>query len=151
MAPQAVAHVAFEDNKLNFKSCEGKNLTARWRDNNFHLSVPGKTLEPSAPELKYLDWDGKCRSLSVDSKGRFAHKGDGASDANHMINYLSWDDSKWAATPAGSGFYQVFVGGKEEPVSGALLKDTAHWLATHKADSRAAERLAQELAAASGQ
>ncbi|HEY7670145.1 MAG TPA: hypothetical protein VH852_05850 [Hyphomicrobium sp.] len=143
----AMARVAFEDNKLNFKSCDGKNLTARWRDNNFHLSVPGRTLEPAAPELKYLGWDGTCRSLSVDTKGRFMHKGAGADDANHVINYLSWDDTKWSATRAGTGFFMVFVAGKNEPTSQAQLRDAALWLEMHKADSRAAIRLARELSA----
>jgi hypothetical protein len=147
LAAEASARVAFEDNKLNFKSCDGKNLTARWRGNKFHLSVPGKTLEPEAPELKYLGWDGKCQSLSVDDKGRFKHSG--ATDANRILNYVSWDDTKWAATRAGTDFYVVFVAGKGEPVSETELKDAAVWLQRNKGESRAATVLARELAATS--
>jgi hypothetical protein len=147
LAGEALARVAFEDNKLNFKSCDGKNLTARWRDNNFHLSVPGKTLEPAAPELKYLGWDGSCQTLSVDAKGRFKHSG---SDANRLLNYVSWDDTKWSATRSGTGFYMVFVAGKGEPITEAQMKDAALWLGTHKPDSRAATQLARELTLASG-
>jgi hypothetical protein len=150
MASQAAElRVAFEDNKLNFKSCDGKNLTARWRDNNFHVSVPGRTIEPSAPQLEYLGWDGVCRRLSVDNKGKFVHARDGASEANHIINYVSWDDSKWSATRAGTGFYQVFVAGKDESMSPARMKDAALWLEQHKADSHAASLLASELIGAS--
>jgi hypothetical protein len=148
MASQAAPRVAFEDNKLNFKSCDGQNLTARWRDNNFHLSVPGKTLEPAAPELAYLSWDGGCRRMRVDSKGLFIHTHDGPSEASHLISYLGWDDSKWAATRAGTGFYQVFIAGNDEAISQEQMKDVAAWLATHKADSRAATLLAHELTAA---
>jgi hypothetical protein len=148
MASQAAPRVAFEDNKLNFKSCDGQNLTARWRDNKFHLSVPGKTLEPSAPQLAYLSWDGGCRRMSVDSTGRFMHTREGPSAANHLISYLGWDDSKWAATRAGTGFYQVFVAGKDEVISQAQMKDAAAWLSKHKADSRAATLLADELTTA---
>jgi hypothetical protein len=151
LASEALARVAFEDNKLNFKSCDGQNLTARWRDNDFHLSVPGKTLQPAAPELEYLGWDGTCQSMSVDAKGRFKHTGTSGSDANRLLNYVSWDDTKWSATRAGTGFFMVFVAGKDEPTSQAQMKDAALWLETNKADSRAATLLANELAVASGE
>jgi hypothetical protein len=142
LASGALARVSFEDNKLNFKSCDGKNLTARWRDNNFHLSVPGKTLEPAAPELKYMGWDGSCQTMSVDGKGRFKHS---ASDPNRLLNYVSWDDTKWSATRAGTGFYMVYVAGKDEPITEAELKDAATWLGTNKPNERAASELAREL------
>jgi hypothetical protein len=145
----AEARMGFEDNKLNFKSCDGKNLTARWRENKFHLSVPGKTLDPSAPKLEYLGWDGKCRSVHRDGKGRLAHTGEGASEPNYLINYLSWDGTKWSATPAGTGFFNVFVAGKDAEVSKAELEDAARWLSAHKPGSRAAERLASELTSTS--
>jgi hypothetical protein len=151
LASEALARVAFEDNKLNFKSCDGQNLTARWRDNDFHLSVPGKTLQPAASELEYLGWDGTCQSMSVDAKGRFKHTGTSGSDANRLLNYVSWDDTKWSATRAGTGFFMVFVAGKDEPTSQAQMKDAALWLETNKADSRAATLLANELAVASGE
>lgn len=141
----AAARMAFEDNKLNFKSCEGKNLTARWRETNFHLSVPGKTLNPSSPDLKYLDWDGKCRSVHLDAKGLFAQDGEGADKASPMIKYLSWDGTRWSATPSGGGFYKVFVSSKDETPSNADLKEAARWLQVNKADKRAAERLATAL------
>lgn len=148
IAPCAEARMAFEDNKLNFRSCDGKNLTARWRDNAFHVSVPGKTLEPAAPELKYMGWDGRCRSLRVGKQGEFLHASDGGQEANHMIGYVSWDDSRWAATRAGTGFFHVFVAGRDGASAGAM-HSAAVWLETNKPDSRAAARLAHELAAAS--
>lgn len=151
VAAPALARVAFEDNKLNFKSCDGQNLTARWRDNNFHLSVPGRTIEPAAPELKYLGWDGACRTMSVDGKGRFQHAHGGTTNANHVINYVSWDDTKWSATRAGTGFFTVFVAGKGEPASDASLKDAASWLKRNKADSRAGSLLAHELSGISAE
>lgn len=150
LALEAQARVAFEDNKLNFKSCDGQNLTARWRDNNFHLSVPGRTIEPAAPEIRYLGWDGACRTMTVDGKGQFKHTHDGMTDANRVINYVSWDDTKWSATRAGTGFFTVFVAGKDEQTSDVKVKDAVDWLETYKAESRAASLLARELSAASG-
>ena len=150
LAGQALARVAFEDNKLNFKGCDGKNLTARWRGNKFHLSVPGKTLEPASPELKYLGWDGTCQAMSVDANGRFQHTHDGATDSNRHLNYVSWDDTKWSATRAGTDFFVVFVSGKGEAASQAQIRDAARWLEKHKAGSRAATLLARELSATSG-
>lgn len=147
----ASARMAFEDNKLNFRSCEGQNLTARWRDNNFHLSVPGKTLNPSSPNLNYVDWDGKCRSVHLDGQGRFANSGEGVPAASPVINYLSWDGTKWSAVPSGGGFYAVLVGDKDQTVSAAQVQEAARWLTVNKAESRAAERLAKELTAALGQ
>jgi hypothetical protein len=149
LAAPAAANEAFEDNKLNFKSCEGRNLTARWRDNSFHLSVPGKTLEPAASELRYLGWDGSCQSMSVDGKGRFLHTGGGTTEANHLINYITWDDTKWSATRAGTGFFVVFVAGKDEQTSQSRVRDAAVWLVRHKPESRAAALLAKELTATS--
>lgn len=149
LATPAAARMGFEDNKLNFQSCEGKKLTARWRDTNFHLSVPGKTLNPSSPDLKYLDWDGKCRAVHLNAKGLFAHSGEGESGASPMIKYLSWDGTKWSATPSGGGFYKVFVSDKDASVSPADVKEAARWLSVNKPDSRAAERLADALTSGS--
>ena len=144
----AAARMGFEDNKLNFKSCDGKNLTARWRDTDFHLSVPGKTLNPASPDLKYLDWDGKCRTVHLNSKGMFAQTGEGASDTSPMIKYTSWDGTKWSALPSGGGFYKVYVAGEKQSVTKADVTEAARWLSVNKADSRAAERLANALTSA---
>jgi hypothetical protein len=150
LAASESARMGFQDNKLNFKSCDGTKLTARWRDNSFHLSVPGKTLNPSSPELKLLGWDGSCQSISVDGGGRFKRAGEGADDASGIIDYRTWDDSKWAATRAGTDFFVVYVAGKDETASNKNLKEAAHWLRLRKDQTRAATRLAQELEAASG-
>ena len=147
----AAARMAFDDNKLNFRSCDGKNLTARWRGTDFHLSVPGKTLNPASPELKYLDWDGKCRSVHLDSKGRFAQTGADAADASPVVHYLSWDGTKWAAMPSGNGFYAVLVGDKDASVSADDIKEAARWLNVNKPDSSAAGQLANALTSKSGQ
>ena len=146
MNVEAQATTAFEDNKLNFQTCDGKKLTARWRENNFHLSIPGKTLEPEAPELNYIGWDGECRSLRVDAKGQFQHKKGDASDSNRHINYISWDGTKWSATRAGTGFLQILITEKGAPTD-TQLQDAATWLKRHKANSRAANTLADELTA----
>jgi hypothetical protein len=114
------------------------------------VSVPGKTLKPEARELEYLGRDGACRRLSVGAKGKFLHAGDGGSAANRLFNYVGWDDSRWSATRAGTGFYHVRVAGKDETTSPAQMKDAALWLSSHKAESRAAALLAQELISASG-
>ena len=149
LAAPAVAGMGFEDNKLNFQSCDGQKLTARWRENNFHLSVPGQTLEPAAPELKYLGWDGKCRHMSVNDKGQFEHTLGDTSQADRLINYLSWDGTKWSATRAGTGFFKVFVADKDEASPDKHMMEAAVWLKKHKPKSRAASTLARELVQAS--
>lgn len=149
LAAPAVADMGFEDNKLNFRSCDGQKLTARWRDNNFHLSVPGQTLEPAAPELKYLGWDGKCRHMSVNDKGQFEHTLGDTLQADRLINYLSWDGTKWSATRAGTGFFKVLVADKDDPAPTEHMVEAAAWLKKHKSKSRAASALARELVDAS--
>ncbi|MGE0023319.1 MAG: hypothetical protein AB7S70_06790, partial [Hyphomicrobium sp.] len=52
--------IAFEDNKLNFRSCDGQNITARWRGANFSLSLPGKSLGDDHETFAYVGWDGRC-------------------------------------------------------------------------------------------
>jgi hypothetical protein len=88
--------------------------------------------------------------MTVDGKGRFKHTHDGVTDANRVINYVSWDDTKWSATRAGTGFFTVFVAGKDEQTSDAKVKDAVDWLETNKAESRAASLLARELDTSSG-
>jgi hypothetical protein len=88
--------------------------------------------------------------MAVDANGRFKHAHDGVTDANRVINYVSWDDTKWSATRAGTGFFTVFVAGKDEQTSDAKVKDAATWLETNKAESRAASLLARELGTSSG-
>ena len=70
--------------------------------------------------------------MTVDGKGRFKHAHDGVTDANRVINYVSWDDTKWSATRAGTGFFTVFVAGKDEQTSDAKVKDAVDWLEANK-------------------
>ena len=152
--PAAANHSSHEDNRLNYKDCEGRNLTARWDLTNTILraNFPGTAAGPDGADLKYLAWDGSCRTLAWDSDSRqFVHVEGGKSQASPIINYVTWDDAKWSATRSGTGFFHVFVAGKDEDQLETRVKDAAEWLQRTKSDSRAARNMARLLTSAAGE
>jgi hypothetical protein len=131
MASAAVAStMAFEDNKLNFKSCEGANITARWRGSAFSLAEPGKSLGDEHASFKHLGWDGACKTTSWNSDGaKFAIAVDGASKLMHLVRYVAPDGSKWAGMRAGDGFFVTRIAVEGEEISNERVKEIADWLA----------------------
>jgi hypothetical protein len=147
-SPAIASHSSHEDNKLNYKDCEGRNLTARWDDTSTSLrsNFPGTAAGPDGADLKYLAWDGSCRTLTWDVEARqFVHTFDGKSQSSLIINYVTWDDSKWSATRAGTGFFHVFIAGKDEQQPLVRAKDAADWLEKNKANSQTARTMARLL------
>jgi hypothetical protein len=64
---------------------------------------------------------------------------------------VTWDDAKWSATRAGTGFFHVFVAGKDEPQPAARAKDAAEWLEKNKGGSQAARNMARLLTSAAAE
>lgn len=121
--------LAFEDNKLNFRSCDGDHVTARWRESNFSLSLPGKSLGDAHPSISFVSWDGRCLTGRWDEvAGSFTLKGDGSESSSDYIGYVTWDGSKWAGMRAGSGFFVTRIADANEGVSTDRLQEIGHWL-----------------------
>jgi hypothetical protein len=153
-SPAAANHTSHEDNRLNYKDCDGRNLTARWDITNTILraNFPGTAAGPDGADLKYLTWDGSCRTLAWDADARqFVHTFDGKSQSSLIVNYVTWDDAKWSATRAGTGFFHVFVAGKDEEQLETRVKDAAVWLQRNKSDNQAARNMARLLTSAAGE
>lgn len=153
MALPAAANVSssvlsFEDNKMHFKSCDGQNLAARWEGAEFSVSVAGKKHGEPLPSIKYLGWDGACRTLSWDIKAqRFVHTGDKGSEVNRIVNYVAWDGGRWSATRAGTGFFQTRVAEANAAVSAETVNGIADWLDKWRATTPAASIVAEGLRA----
>lgn len=146
MAPNAVArNLSYEDNKLNFKACDGKHLTARWNGMEFGLGQPGDSKDTTRQTIDYMSWDGSCQALSWDKNaGKFVHKNNGQSRSSPIVNYVAWDGGKWSATRAGTGFYHVRIVTDGEATADRI-DEVTHWLKVHKSDDPAAAVLAQQL------
>ena len=140
--------LSFEDNKMSFKSCDGQNLAARWEGAEFSVSTPGKKHGAAQASIKYLGWDGACRTLSWDMKAqRFVHSGDKGDQVDRIINYVGWDGSKWTATRAGTGFFQTRVAEANAAVSAEAVKGVADWLDKWRSTTPAASIVAEGLRA----
>ena len=123
------SHLAFEDNKLNFKSCDGSGITARWRGMEFSLSEPGKSLGDGHASFKFLDWDGNCKTVAWDSSAsKFVIEGEKGGTRSDVIRYVAPDGSKWVGMRAGDGFFVSRIAQSGEVVSTARVADVAAWL-----------------------
>jgi hypothetical protein len=149
VASAAVAStMAFEDNKLNFKSCEGANVTARWRGSAFSLAEPGKSLGDEHASFTHLGWDGTCKTTSWHSDGaKFSVAADGASNFTDVVRYVAPDGSKWAGMRAGDGFFVTRVAVEGEEISNERVKNIADWLARTSKEFTPGAELAAHLRA----
>lgn len=139
---------AFEDNKLNFKSCEGTNVTARWRGSVFSLAEPGKSLGDEHTSFKHLGWDGACKTTSWNSDGaKFSIAADGASKLTDLVHYVAPDGSKWVGIRAGDGFFVTRVAVAGEEISNGRVKEIADWLARTSKEFTPGAELAAHLKA----
>lgn len=126
----ASASMAFEDNKLNFRNCDGKAVTARWRGHKFSLSEPGKSLGDDHSAMKLLRWDGTCQAIAWDvGRATFLTGSDGPTDAEPMIRYIAPDGAKWIGIRSGDGFFVSRIAKPGEDVTAAVIAETAAWLA----------------------
>jgi hypothetical protein len=141
--------LAFEDNKLNFKSCDGANITARWRGHTFSLSEPGKSLGDDHSAFDHLGWDGACKTASWDSDGaQFSIEADGDPKLTNMVRYVAPDGSKWAGIRAGDGFFVARVAQENEEISSERIRKIGEWLARTSKEYTPGAELASHLRAA---
>jgi len=149
VSPASARHASHEDNKLNYKDCEGRNLTARWDSSNTSLlaNFPGTAADPNkGGEIKYLAWDGTCRALAWDLQARqFVHTFDGKQESSPIVNYVTWDDAKWSAMRQGTGFYHVLVADRDDQQPASRVKEAAEWLERTKGASQAARNMVRLL------
>ncbi|MBX9861434.1 MAG: hypothetical protein K2Y42_01660 [Hyphomicrobium sp.] len=140
--------MAFEDNKLNFKSCDGANVTARWRGHVFSLSEPGKSLGDDHAAFTHLGWDGKCEKASWNADGaKFTVEADGAAKPAHVVRYVAPDGSKWVGMRAGDGFFVTRIARENEEISPERVKNVADWLARTSKEYTPGAELAVHLKA----
>ena len=138
--------LAFEDNKLNYRSCDGQHITARWRGADFSLSLPGKSLGDSHKAIEFVAWDGRCLTgaWNTDTSAFKLEDGGKASSSGH-IGYIAWDGSKWVGVRAGSGFFVARVAGENEDITNDRLVELADWLQKRNQYPDPGATLAQEL------
>jgi hypothetical protein len=138
--------LAFEDNKLNYRSCDGQHITARWRGTDFSLSLPGKSLGDSHKEIAFVAWDGRCLTGAWNTEtGGFKLADAGETSSSGLIRYVAWDGSKWAGVRAGSGFFVARVAGAGEEITNDRLTQLADWLAKRNQYPAPGATLAKEL------
>jgi hypothetical protein len=152
-SPAAAKTVAYEDNKLNFKSCDGANVSARWFGADLALSTAGKSPTDPAPQAKFLTWDGQCGTFkwNADIGALEVRVGDKTLPGK-IVNFVAWDGSRWSAARTGGGFYvaKIADAGAADPKN--RMKAAGEWVArNNKLGVIAAEVLAEELTAAGGQ
>ncbi len=146
-AGAASASLAYEDNKLSFKSCDGRNLTTRWLGTGFSLNeagmAPGNVERPS---LDYVDWTGTCRTLSWDWKSaHFVMTADGESAQSPIVGFVAWDGGKWVAARGDWGFVMARVAPPDGSVSPQAIEEAAETLEKRTAQSPSAKALADAL------
>lgn len=151
-SPLAAKSLAYEDNKLNFKGCEGEDVTARWKPEGITLSQAGKSPGDPAPTAAFQTWDGACATFGWDAKaGQFVVARGGETQRGPAIRFVAWDGSLWAAARTGSGFYLARVADKDDPDPKRHFKAAAERvLKSNVLGVPAAEVLAEELSRTNG-
>lgn len=149
--PAGAMTLAFEDNKLNFRSCDGAAVTARWRGMEFSLSEPGKSLGDAHGSFKFTGWDGSCRSASWDRhRATFLIDADGKVTPSDTVRYVAPDGSKWVGMRAGDGFFVSRIATAENDASVARIEEVAAWLARSSKEFTPGAALAESLKAEAG-
>lgn len=142
----SAASLAFEDNKLNFTSCDGLAITARWRGHKFSLAEPGKSLGDDHVAMKAKTWDGTCSSIRWDQDKATFVIGDGKAESPaSLIRYIAPDGAKWIGIRAGDGFFVTkIVSAGEEPTTDRM-SEVAAWLSRTSRDFTPGAELAERL------
>ena len=148
-SPLAAKTLAYEDNKLNFKSCSGTNVSARWVGGDIALSEPGKSPTDPAPSAEFMTWDGACATFAWGSDiGALVIKQGDKPQPSQIVRFVSWDGSKWAAARTGAGFFLARVADKDAADPAASMKAAGEWLSkNNKLGVPAADILAEALQA----
>jgi hypothetical protein len=139
--------LAYEDNKLNFKSCSGAHVTARWVGSNLSLSEAGKSPGDPAPTAAFQTWDGRCASFAWDTAaGALVIKDGDTALSDRFLRVVSWDGARWAALRTGAGFFLIRIADKDAADPAAGMKPAGEWLAkNNKLGVPAADILARAL------
>lgn len=151
-APLAAKSLAYEDNKLNFKSCKGEQVVARWVSDQITLSQAGTSPGDPGPTVEFQTWDGSCATFGWDSAtGQFVVTEGDETRRGVAIRFVAWDGSLWAAARTGSGFYLARVADEGDPDPKQHLKTAAERVVkTNILGVPAAEALAEALSEANG-
>ena len=139
---------AYENNSLNFKSCDGENVTARWFKTQLTLSKAGQSPDDPTDAISIKDWDGNCVTIRWDfDAAHWVTKNGDASQTGQVITYIGWDDSLWAATRTYAGFFHARIAEKGDADPRANMKEAGEWLAKNNINNvPAADVLAEKLA-----
>lgn len=151
-APLAAKPLAYEDNKLNLKSCAGDDVTARWFGGNISLSQAGKSPGDPSPTAEFMTWDGKCGTFQWSSDvGALIIKHGAEAQAGNILHFVAWDGSRWSATRTGGGFFLIRIADKDDPNPASRMKASGEWLAKNNIlGVPAADVLAEGLSGANG-
>lgn len=151
-SPLAARSLAYEDNKINFKNCQGEDVTARWKSGGITLSQAGKSPDEPGPSVEFQTWDGACATFGWDDKaGQFQVTQDGQAERTIAVRFVAWDGSLWAAARTGSGFYMARIADKGDPDPKRHFKAAAERvLKSNVMGVPAADILAEELAKTGG-
>lgn len=151
-SPLHAKTLAYEDNKLNFKSCKGENVSARWFGGNLSLSEPGKSPGDPMASAQFQTWDGACATFQWDAAvGALVIKQDGKTEPGQIVRFVAWDGARWAATRTGAGFYLAKIAEKDEQDPKSRMKAAGDWLAKNNTlGVPAADLLAEGLSKANG-
>ncbi|WP_072396806.1 hypothetical protein [Hyphomicrobium sp. CS1GBMeth3] len=151
-SPLAAKSLAYEDNKINFKNCQGEDVTARWKSGGITLSQAGKSPGEPGPSVEFQTWDGSCAAFGWDDKaGQFQVKQGDQAASSIAVRFVAWDGSLWAAARTGSGFYMAKIAEKGDPDPKRHFKAAAERvLKSNVMGVPAADILAEELAKTGG-
>jgi hypothetical protein len=151
-SPLNAKTLAYEDNKLNFKSCSGENVSARWVGGNLSLSLPGKSPGDPTASVQFQAWDGGCSTFQWDAAtGALAIEQDGKAEPGDFLRFVAWDGARWAAMRTGAGFYLAKIADKDEQDPKSRMKAAGDWLAKNNIlGVPAADQLAEGLSKANG-
>lgn len=151
-SPLAAKSLAYEDNKLNFKNCQGEDVVARWRAGGITLSKAGTSPSDPQPTVEFQTWDGGCATFGWDDKvGQFVVVEGDQTRRGVAIHFVAWDGSLWAAARTGSGFYLARIADKGDPNPKSHFKAAAERVVkSNVLGVPAADILAEELARTNG-
>lgn len=147
VAAASEAGLAYEDNKLNFVSCDGEKVSARWFESKISLSHAGAAPGDPSSTVKLQSWDGNCITVGwSDDAATFTEIADDkAKPTASYVPYVAWDGSKWAAVRTGLGFYHARIALKDQKHTADHFAAAADWLRRKDANNLGAMALAKAL------
>lgn len=137
--------VAFEDNKLNLKDCDGTEISVRWNGDNFSLASDGKPLGRSHASFKSVDWDGACQTVSWNvDQAKFVID-TGSAKTSPIVKFVALDGARWVGMRNSDGFFVTRIAHDGQDVSETRISEVAAWLARTSSQFTPGEELAKHL------